>query len=292
MKENLKYELVKFVNGELEMDVSVSPNEDTVWLTKEQMALLFERDRSVISRHINNIYQEGELDKKTSVQFLHISSYNPKNRPPELYNLDVIISVGYRVKSKNGLLFRKWANSILKEYLLKGYVINGERSLVTDDNYLRLLNKVDSLNERVNCIENKYKELEFNNSQLFFNESFYDAYSFIQKLFDSAQKEIIIIDNYIDRSVLDRLVVKQPNVQVILYTSKKTKLIESDISSFNSQYGNLKVQFVNNVHDRFIIIDHLKIYHLGHSIKDVGKKIFSINQLNTDFINLLLKHIE
>ena len=122
------YEVIEFKNGNIELSVNVSPNEDTVWLTKEQMAVLFDRDRSVISRHINNIYNEGELDKSTSVHFFHISNNNPKNRPSELYNLDVIISVGYRVKSKNGVLFRKWANNILKEYLLKGYVINENRT--------------------------------------------------------------------------------------------------------------------------------------------------------------------
>ena len=114
------YEIVKFKDDELELDVNVSANEETVWLTKEQMSILFDRDRSVISRHINNIYKEGELDKRTSVHFLHITNSNPKNRPPELYNLDVIISVGYRVKSKRGIMFRKWATNVLKEFLLKG----------------------------------------------------------------------------------------------------------------------------------------------------------------------------
>ena len=140
-----EYEIIEFKNGNIELSVNVSPKEDTVWLTKEQIAILFDRDRSVISRHINNIYNEEELDKSTSVHFLHISNNNPKNRPPELYNLDVIISVGYRVKSKNGVLFRKWANNILKEYLLKGYVINENRTLITNENFINLITKVDKL---------------------------------------------------------------------------------------------------------------------------------------------------
>ena len=121
-----KYEVIKFKDNEFEMDVKVSPNEETVWLTKEQIGILYGRDRSVISRHINNIYLEEELDRNTSVHFLHISENhsNPQNRPPEYYNLDVVISVGYRVKSKRGVLFRKWANQVLKQYLLNGYVIN------------------------------------------------------------------------------------------------------------------------------------------------------------------------
>ena len=105
-----KYEVIKFKDNEFEMNVNVSPNEDTVWLTIEQIALLFERDRSVISRHINNIYNEKELERNTSVHFLHISNNfdNPNYRPPEYYNLDVIISVGYRVKSQRGIIFRRW----------------------------------------------------------------------------------------------------------------------------------------------------------------------------------------
>ena len=143
------YEIVKFKDDELELDVNVSANEETVWLTKEQMSILFDRDRSVISRHINNIYKEGELDKRTSVHFLHITNLNPKNRPPELYNLDVIISVGYRVKSKRGVLFRKWATNVLKEYLLKGYAINENRVIVSNENYIELRNEVVSINDRL-----------------------------------------------------------------------------------------------------------------------------------------------
>ena len=110
-----KYDVVKFVDDEFELEVRTDKENETVWLTKEQISALFGRDRTVISRHISNIYNEGELDKKTSVHFLHISDNNPKNRPPELYNLDVIISVGYRVKSKRGIIFRKWANNVLKD---------------------------------------------------------------------------------------------------------------------------------------------------------------------------------
>ena len=143
------YEIVKFKNDGLELDVNVSAKDDTVWLTIEQIAQLFERDRSVISRHINNIYTEGELDKKTSVHFLHITNLNPKNGPPELYNLDVIISVGYRVKSKQGIVFRKWATNVLKEYLLKGYVINENRVIVSNENYIQLRNEVVSINDRL-----------------------------------------------------------------------------------------------------------------------------------------------
>ncbi len=208
-----------------------------------------------------------------------------------IYNLDMIISVGYRVNSVEGIKFRKWANKVLKEYLLQGYAINKERSLVTNENYVRLINKVESLDERVGNIENNYKPQEFKNSQLFFDGQLYDAYTLIQSLFESANNEIIIIDNYVDRTILDRLVVKKSNAQVIIYTSINTRLLGRDINTFNSQYGGLDVRYTTNVHDRYIIIDQNKIYHLGHSIKDLGKKIFSISESDSNLISKLLSNI-
>ena len=290
---NRQYEIIKFKNESVEVDVKVSPLEDTVWLTKGQMAVLFDRDRSVVSKHINNIYNEGELDKKsTCAKNAHVVVNRERLYETELYNLDVVISVGYRVKSKRGILFRQWANNILKEYLIKGYAINKDRTLVTNENYVRLINKVESLDERVSIIENEHKLLEYKNKQLFFDGEFYDAYTFIQQLFEKADNEIIIIDNYIDRSILDRLVVKKKSVKVIIYTTNNTRILTSDIITFNSQYGILEIKKVNNVHDRFIIIDRNIIYHLGHSIKDLGKKIFSINELDNSLIEDLLNKMK
>ena len=144
----MSYELIKFENDNVELEVSVSPEEDTVWLSKEQMSLLFDRNRSVISRHIKSIYEEGELNKESSCA-KNAHEVNGQIHYTDLYNLDVVISVGYRVKSKNGILFRKWATSVLKEYLLKGYALNEGRTLITKDNYLNLVNRVDYLNKRV-----------------------------------------------------------------------------------------------------------------------------------------------
>ena len=292
---NKQYDIIKFKNDLVEVDVRISPLEDTVWLNQEQMALLFNVNVPAINKHIKNIILENELEESSTISKMEIVQ-NEGNRQVKriinFYNLDMIISVGYRVNSIEGIKFRKWANAVLKEYLLKGYVINDNRTLVTNENYIRLINKVESLDERVSNIENEHKLLEYKNKQLFFDGEFYDAYSFIQQLFESANNEIIIIDNYIDRSILDRLVVKKDNVIVVIYTSAKTKLLESDITSFNNQYGSLEVKFVNNVHDRFIIIDRNKLYHLGHSVKDLGKKIFSINELDNIFIKDLLNNIE
>ena len=295
-----KYRIIKFNNKNLEIDVKISPFEKTIWLSLDQIALLFERDKSVISRHIKNIFEINELDEISCVAFFatELNKYDPRTGKMrktkvdvKLFNLDVIISVGYRVNSIMGVTFRKWANEVLKEYLIKGYAINEERSLVTNENYIRLINKVESLDERVSNIEKEYKPKEFKNTQLFFDGEFYDAYTLIQSLFESANKEIIIIDNYVDRTILDRLVVKKSGVQILIYTSINSRLLTKDIDTFNKQYGGLDVRYTTNVHDRYIIIDQNKLYHLGHSIKDLGKKIFSISESDNSLISVLLSNI-
>ena len=283
-----KYEVVKFIDDNIELDVNIDPYSETIWLTQSQMSILFGVDISRISRHIKNALNEEEINSQRNLRKTQIAN---SDKLVYLYDLDVIISVGYRVKSIKGVIFRKWATKVLKEYLLTGYVINEERSLVTNENYVRLINKVESLDERVSNIENKYKPLEFKASQLFFDGQLYDAYTLIQSLFESANNEIIIIDNYVDRTLLDRLVIKNRNVQVIIYTSINTRLLGRDINTFNSQYGGLDVRYTTNVHDRYIIIDQNKIYHLGHSIKDLGKKIFSISESDSNLIPKLLSNI-
>ena len=295
-----KYRIIKFNNKNLEIDVKISPFEKTIWLSLDQIALLFERDKSVISRHIKNIFEINELDEISCVAFFatELNKYDPRTGKMrktkvdvKLFNLDVIISVGYRVNSIMGVTFRKWANEVLKEYLIKGYAINEERSLVTNENYVRLINKVESLNERVSNIEKEYKPKDFKNTQLFFEGEFYDAYTLIQSLFESAHTEIIIIDNYVDRTILDRLVVKNSNVKGVSYRSINSRLLTKDIDTFNNQYGGLDVRYTANVHDRYIIIDQNKLYHLGHSIKDLGKKIFSISESDNSLISVLLSNI-
>ena len=288
MNKESKYDIVKFSDNDLELDITISPEEDNIWLSKNQIAELFDRDRSVISKHIKKIFDDYECDEKSNVQKMHIP-YSDKL--VEFYSLDIIIAVWFKTNSKRAIIFRRWANKILKEYLLTGYVINKERSLVTNENYVRLINKVESLDERVSNIENNYKPKEFKSSQLFFDGQLYDAYTLIQSLFESANNEIIIIDNYVDRTILDRLVVKKCNVQVIIYTSINTRLLGRDINTFNSQYGGLDVRYTTNVHDRYIIIDQNKIYHLGHSIKDIGKKISTISESDKELIKELLTHL-
>ena len=289
-----KYEVIKFKDNEFEMDVNVSPNEETVWLTQEQIVLLFLTTKQNVSFHINNIIDSNELDVNSTVKEIltvRIEGKRKITRKIKYYNLDMIISIGYRVNSKRGILFRKWANQVLKQYLLNGYVINENRVVVSNENYIELRNEVASINNRLIKIENKVFD-NYDKNSILFNGQFYDAYTLIQSIFEKANKEIIIIDNYVDRTILDRLVNKNKDVKVIIYTHKdKSKLLNKDIEMFNKQYGNLIIKYTNKVHDRYIIIDNKKLYHLGASIKDLGKKIFSISESPNELIDELLIRI-
>ena len=224
MEEEKMYELVKFVDGELEMEVNVSPKEDTIWLSANHMAKLFNTTKQNISLHINNIFKEEELDKNSVVKEFLTTAIDGKKYKVNFYNLDVVISVGYRVKSKIGVKFRIWANKVLKDYLMKGYVINENKVVASNESFNNLLvvvndiksNQVD-INNRLIKVENKVFNSDYGIDKIFYNGQFYDAYTLIQSIFESANNEIIIIDNYIDRTILDRLIVKKQNVKVLIY---------------------------------------------------------------------------
>ena len=189
-------------------------------------------------------------------------------------------------------MFRIWANQVLKQYLLKGYVINESRVTVSNENHIKLKNEVVNINNRLTKVEEKLVDNEYGLDKIFFNGQFYDSYPLVQSIFEEAKIEIIIIDNYIDRSILDRLVVKKINVNVLIYTDiKASRIVGQDINKFNKQYGNLTVSYTNKAHDRYIIIDRNKLYHLGASIKDLGRKIFSIIESDSSLINELLNNI-
>ena len=295
MGKKNEYEIVKFKNEEFELDVKVSPYENTIWLSQKQLSILFKVNTQAITKQLKNIYSNKELDYSSTCSILEQVEYEGNrliNRKIKFYNLDILIFLGFKLNSSQAIIFRKWANKVLKEYLLKGYAINENRVTVSNENYIELRNEVVSINNRLLKIEDKVFDKEYCLDKLFFNGEYYDAYTLIQQIFESANNEIIIIDNYIDRTILDRLVVKKENVQVIIYTDVNTsKLSTLDIKIFNNQYGLLNVLYTSKVHDRFIIIDRNKLYHLGYSIKDLGKKIFSIIESDSSFVNLLLKNL-
>ena len=257
--------------------LEVRMEEETVWLTQNQMVELYERDISVISRHIQNVFKDGEVDKESNLHFLQIAN---SDRPVAFYSLDVIISVGYRVKSKRGVEFRKWANSVLKEYLLKGYAVN---------------QRIDSLERRVSKTEEKIDFFVRTSlppvEGVFFQGQIFDAYAKFESFIQSAERGIILIDNYVDLSVLERLSKKQKDVKITIYTDPKTKLSEQDVQKFNEQYPQLTLKHSTKVHDRFLIIDNKILYHLGASLKDLGKKCFAFEVLDSAWIKEILKNL-
>ena len=195
MEQNNKYELVKYVDGEFELEINVSPKEETIWMTLDQIAILFNRDKSVISRHIKKIFMEKELYENSVVAKNATTANDGKTYMVSYYNLDMIISIGYRVNSIRGVIFRKWANKVLRDYLLKGYVINENRVVVSNENYIKLSNEVADINNRLINVEDKVFNKEYNLDKIFFNGQFYDAYTLIQSIFEKANNEIIIIVN-------------------------------------------------------------------------------------------------
>ena len=274
-----KYEMIKFEQDNLTINVSVSPKEETVWLTLNDLCVLFDRDKSVLSRHIKNIFRENELDENQVVAKNATTASDGKKYDVTYYNLDMIISVGYRVKSKNGIIFRRWANSILKEYLLKGYVINENRTLVTNENYINLINEVHNIDTRLSKLE---KDNSIDNAKIFFDGEYFDARVFIKDLLSKANNNIVIVDPYSDSKTLDYLKEKKKNVSIALYTSSLKQPTPDDIDSFNLQYGGLSVSIVDTFHDRFLILDGNTLYHLGASLNYAGKKTFAITKMEDD----------
>lgn len=276
----MKYEIVTFVNDEVRQDVNVSPSEDTVWLSLADMCLLFGRDKSVISRHIKNVILENNLDVNQVVAKNATTGNDGKTYIVSFYNLDVIIPLGYKVHSQNGIIFRKWANSVLKEYLLKGYVINENRTLITNENYVNLINKVDSINKRLSKIEKTNLEKE----KVFFDGEMFDAKSFISNIISKADTSIILIDAYADIKALEFLKYKKQGVKLYIYHSSKTKLSNKEILDFNAQYGDCSTFINDKYHDRFLIIDKNDIFHLGASLNYAGKKVFAITKMEDETI--------
>lgn len=283
-----KHELVKFKNQSLELDVEVSPSEDTVWLTKEQMALLFDRDRSVISRHINKIYDEEELDRKsTCAKNAHIPQTRSRLYEKEIFNLDVIISVGYRVKSKNGIIFRKWATSILKEYLLKGYAISMDRTLVTNENYINLINDVNNLKKEVKDIKD-ILEYRVTHSFVCYEGENYDGFAFVNSLICSAKERVIVVDGYADNSVFDFFIGSKKGIKKVIVCHRADRIEEAIIKRFTKQYGDIEIKEDKSYHDRFLIIDN-DIYILGASLNSLGNKTSTITKTDQYKIEDILK---
>ena len=286
----MKNEIILYRPDELAEHIEVRLVEETVWLTQEQMALLFGRERSVITKHIRNIFSEGELNKKVVCAFFALTTQHGAIKGKtqiisvEYYNLDVIISVGYRVKSKQGTQFRIWANKILKDYLLKGYAINNRMNRI-EDNMQALTNKVNEIDLQINTHL-------IPTQGVFFDGQVFDAYELASKIICSAKQSIVLIDNYIDETTLTHLAKKKKNVKVLLLTKNLNEQLNLDIQKANEQYGNFEAKQFTQSHDRFLIIDNEEVYHIGASLKDLGRKWFAFSKMDKNSVENIINAIE
>ena len=282
-------QIVVYQTADNQTQIEVHMENETVWLTQAQMAELFQKDRTVISRHIRNVFNEGELEEQsTCAKFAHMGHDGLQQYETVMYNLDVIISVGYRVKSQRGTAFRIWATKVLKEYMLRGYAINQ-----------RLLAMEERMDKRIGKIENTLvahqEKIDFfvrtslpPHQGIFYDGQIFDAYTFINDRIRKATTRIILIDNYIDDSVLTILSKRADKVAATIYTKKTTAQLQLDIQKHNAQYPPISIIEFNRSHDRFLCIDET-VYHLGASIKDLGKKWFAFNRMEMQTSELLQK---
>jgi hypothetical protein len=284
----MKNEIVLYQPNTLSERIEVRVDEETVWLTQEQMGLLFGRERSVIAKHIRNIFTEEELvESSTCAFFAQVQNEGGREVKREIayYNLDVIISVGYRVKSKQGTQFRIWANKILKDYLLKGYAINNRMNRIEDS--------VESLKSKVNEIDLQINTHLIPTQGVFFNGQVFDAYELASKIIRSAKTSIVLIDNYIDESAITHLTKKKKNVKVLLLTKTISKQLTLDIEKANQQYGGFTAKQFTQSHDRFLIIDEgREVYHIGASLKDLGKKWFAFSKMDSTSVAGIVKLVK
>lgn len=255
-------------NDSLRLEVRLDG--DNVWLNRSQLAELFDRDVKTIGKHINNALKE-EQDNVPVVAKFATTAADGKVYQTEHYNLDMVISVGFRVKSRRGVDFRRWANTILKEYMLKGYAINQR---------IEQLEKTVALHsEKIDFfVRTSLPPVE----GIFFDGQIFDAYKFATDLIKTARKSLLLIDNYVDESVLLMLSKRNPGVSATIYTQKITPQLQLDLDKHNDQYPPINIRTYRNSHDRFLIVDDKEVYHIGASLKDLGKKMFAFSKLEID----------
>lgn len=263
--------------------IEVRLNDEMIWLSQPQIVQLFQSSKSNISEHIRNIYSQNELDKDSTVRiFRTVQTEGNRNvhRNITYYNLDMIISIGFRVNTKIGIHFRQWANNILKDNLIKGYSINKRIDYIENKIEHKLqeheaqLNKID---EQINYfVQKSLPPIQ----GVFYNGEIFDAYQLLTRLIKMANKSIVVIDNYIDESVLTMLDKRKDGVAATIYTEKINKQLQLDIKLHNSQYPAIDIKIVKNCHDRFLLIDDEDVFHIGASLKDLGKKLFAFSRLN------------
>ena len=265
-------------NETIKLEVRIE--EESVWLTQAQMTELFQTTKQNISLHINNIFKEGELNQLSVVKDSLTTATDGKKYRTKYYNLDVIISVGYRVKSLRGTQFRQWANKVLKDYLLKGYSLN-QRLQALERTVAEHSQKIDFF------VRTALPPVE----GVFYNGQIFDAYKFVTDLIKSARHSLVLIDNYVDETTLLMLSKRRKEVSATIYTAKISRQLQLDLDKHNDQYPPIQVRTYKDSHDRFLLIDETEVFHIGASIKDLGKKMFAFSKMNepASFFMKLLK---
>ena len=262
------------------ISLEVRVEDETVWLTQQQIADLFGVKQPAISKHLKNIFQSGELDEFSVHSILEYTATDGKIYRTKFYNLDAILSIGYRVNSRNATLFRQWANKVLKEYLLRGYAVN--------QRFERLEYRVAKTEEKIDfLVRTALPPVE----GIFYDGQIFDAYTLMNDLIRSAKKRVVIIDNYIDDSVFIQLDKRNDGVEAEIFTPTISKALRLDLERHNAQYAPIEIKTYRRAHDRFLIIDDT-VYHVGASFKDLGKKLFAFSKMEAMTGEELIKRLE
>ena len=279
----MKNEIIIYQSDELTERIEVRMEDESIWLNRNQIALLFGRDIKTIGKHIKNALNE-ELKGISVVANFATTASDGKVYRMEYFNLEMVISIGYRVKSNRGTQFRIWANQVLKDFLIKGYAVNNRMN--------RLEDNIETLKDKVQYIDLQIQSKLIPTQGVFFEGQVFDAYELTSRIIRSAKKSIVLIDNYIDENTLTHLSKKGKNVRVTLLTKNQSKQLSLDLKKVNAQYGNFAWQQFDKSHDRFLIIDQNEVYHLGASLKDLGKKWFAFSKLDVLWLDSLLQEIK
>ncbi len=270
-----------YKDGELELKTSI--DSETIWLTQKQIAELFDKDIRTINDHIKAIYKEEELVENSTIRNFRIVQKEGNRevaRDVLHYNLDVIISIGYRANSKKATKFRQWATSVLKEYIFNGYAINSHK--ITEQRLLNLENDMQ-------VVKSKFKDYEPQQNHIFYNGQIFDAYLFVSDIIKSAKSSIKLIDNYIDESTLVLFTKRDAKIDMKIYTKTISKQLKLDLEKHNAQYPKIDIEIFDLSHDRFLIIDEKYIYHFGASLKDLGKKWFAVSRMDINSFEIIGK---
>ena len=279
----MKDEIVLYRPNE-QFQLEVQLKDETVWLTQQQIADLFGVKQPAVSKHLSNIFREGELDKNSVHSILEYTAADGKVYSTQFYNLDAILSVGYRVNSKNATLFRRWANQVLKDYMLRGYAVN-QRFQNIEDQLASQQKQLAQHQEQIDFfVRTSLPPVE----GIFYDGQIFDAYTFINDRIREAKKRIVLIDNYVDDSVLTMLDKRHENVEAIVYTKNISRQLSLDFEKHNAQYSPIEVKQFDRAHDRFLCIDDT-VYLIGASLKDLGKKWFGFVKLEQPTDELLNK---